>query len=259
MASIPAPISPSTIETAYFEHHLDLLVTSQCRKYGGMSVFNKIDPNLLDLISSYIVSPKYKFHRKHDYIRFSPNGDSAWIDNPKSPRCNALFGPVLDSKYMVHYGLVFYLKFVVKRCVGVAVVSPKWKSLNSFFSRKKHGTAAHWISYIYHNGWSRGADGLTQSGWNKYVTLKSPLFIRPGTAAVIEIDLMQHRMSITNDRGITISVGLYKMDQYRIAFEIGKAPSWVIVVGHWWKQRISAKAGKRRWWNIGPICEFMSW
>ncbi len=252
-----ADVPQVVAECAYFQQHLDLLVSSECRKYAGKAMLQSTDIHVLNLISSYIMSPKFKFDRVHDHMSFDADGRSAWIDCGDAQRCNALFGPVLDAQYLRRFGLVFYCKFVLKRGgVGVALVPSKWKALNSYFSRKQCGTAAHCISYIYNHGWSRGADGKTQTGWNKYVSFNSPLFIRPGTAAVIEVDMMKHRLSITNSKRMTITVSVYKMDRVRLAFELGNAPASLEVLGHWWKQRkYRAQSGKRRWWIFGPICE----
>ena len=153
-------------------------------------------------------------------------------------------------------GVLFYI-----RIFSVFLFLLLWwirhsQALNSFFSRKVHGTAAHWISYIAHNGWNRGADGVTRTGWNKYRSFRSRLFIPPGTAAVIEVDFMENTLSVTNCKGVTISVTLYQMERCRLAFELGNCPSSLTVVGHWWKQRNHKHS--KRWWNMGPICDFLS-
>ena len=133
---------------------------------------------------------------------------------------------------MVNHNLKDYCKFIPTRGnIAVAIVPSEWHILNLHFIKIRNAK----ISYIYQNGWCRGAEIYGKES-NEYKQIRATYFIPSGTTAIVEVDLYNSKMTVTNAKGHKISVDLYEMENYHLSFEIGNSPGEVTIVDQWWKE-----------------------
>eukprot|EP01084_Bolivina_argentea_P254784 428401_1 len=220
-------------EYAYLSHHLYLVTCNQCRIFAGFDIYNKIENELFHIIISYIAYKDFIFDTKHDFIKFSKDGKSASIGGRFMRHCHAIFGPVLNTSYMTKYGLKYYCKFIAKQGnIAVGMVPENWKVINTHFNKIYDSK----ISFIYQNGWCRGAEIYGGSGSNQYKQINNTFFMPTGTSAIVSIDLSEFKMSVTNHIGHQIYVSLWKMNNYHLTFEMGNCPAQIVVIDQWWRK-----------------------
>ena len=94
---------------------LYLIACYECRIFGGLSLYDKMEDELFHIISQFTLTPKFKFPAKHPVFKIRADGlkvrcPPARISTNKYKHGTIQFGKFLNSSHKFIYRVTFKLK-----------------------------------------------------------------------------------------------------------------------------------------------------